>query len=355
MRNIVWIAFILFVGCSSPEKKQAQPSTSSAAEETAPQANNSFADISSAVFKIETFENSRILESGMGFFIAPDIAVTRLSFFESANKAVIEPFNEKKSYQISGFFAIDRLNDLILLKAEGIQHNPVELSDSILNNKAKTIYLSRPTTNVVPLHEGNVLNYSSMLGTKLYRVSNQLGSKSAGSPMFDDSKKCIGLAFMQVADYETQTFVTPSIFITALLKKAGKLQPLSELHSPSAGQAGNGNTQVKGLIIETDRGNIRIRLYDKTPQYRDNFIKLARENYFDDLLIHRVIKEFGIQSGAADTRYATEDDVVGWKGPGYTLPAHFVPGLYHKRGAIGSPRKPETQTCANAQMDRNFT
>jgi len=50
---------------------------------------------------------------------------------------------------------------------------------------------------------------------------------------------------------------------------------------------------------------------------------------------------FGIQSGAADTRYAGKDDIVGWKGPGYTLPAHIVPELFHMRGMIGSPRMPD--------------
>ena len=61
------------------------------------------------------------------------------------------------------------------------------------------------------------------------------------------------------------------------------------------------------------------------------------------MLIHRVIKDFGIQSGAADTRYAGKGDIVGYKGPGYTIPAHIVQGLFHKRGMIGSPRKPDTK------------
>jgi len=77
------------------------------------------------------------------------------------------------------------------------------------------------------------------------------------------------------------------------------------------------------------------------PEYRDNFIRLAEEGFYDSLLVHRVIPGFGIQSGAADTRYAGKDDVVGWKGPGYTLPAHITPGKFHKRGSIGSPRKPD--------------
>jgi cyclophilin family peptidyl-prolyl cis-trans isomerase len=90
-------------------------------------------------------------------------------------------------------------------------------------------------------------------------------------------------------------------------------------------------------------GNITIKLFNETPEYRDNFIRLAKEGFYDSLLIHRVIADFGIQTGAADTRYADPDDNVGWKGPGYTIPAHIVPGLYHKRGMIGSPRKPDTK------------
>lgn len=344
IKNIVWIVGCLLLGCGqSPEKKQAPQSNLPALEANDEPATGSFADISTAVFKIETYENSRILEIGMGFFVAPDIVVTRLSFFESANKAVIEPFNESTRYNVSGFLGVDRINDLILLKIDGIQRTPVSLSDSILPDKTKTVYISKPTTNVVPIHEGNVLSYSNSLGTSLYRVSNQLRPQSAGSPLFDEGKKCIGLGFVQVADYESQTFVTPSVFITDLLKKAQIVQPLGELNSPAVSPSSRDNSRVKGLVIETDMGNITIRLSDKTPQYRDNFIKLVRENYYDELLIHRVIKGFGIQSGAADTRYATADDVVGWKGPGYTLPAHIVQGMYHKRGAIGSPRKPESQ------------
>ncbi|OFX61585.1 MAG: hypothetical protein A2066_19640 [Bacteroidetes bacterium GWB2_41_8] len=146
-----------------------------------------------------------------------------------------------------------------------------------------------------------------------------------------------------MADYETQTFVTPAAFISDLIKKAGKVRPLSELQNQDTDNNSAANSKIKGLVIETDLGNISIRLFNSTPRYRDNFIKLVRENYYDGLLIHRVIKGFGIQSGAADTRYSEPDDVVGWKGPGYTLPAHFVPGLYHKRGVVGSPRKPDTE------------
>ncbi|MDX1284488.1 MAG: peptidylprolyl isomerase, partial [Draconibacterium sp.] len=136
----------------------------------------------------------------------------------------------------------------------------------------------------------------------------------------------------------------PSFFIDNMLKKKKEVaEPLEALRTTSNAKIAAENKKIKGLVLETDVGNITIKLFNETPEYRDNFIRLAKEHYFDSLLIHRVIKDFGIQSGAADTRYAEPGANVGWKGPGYTIPSHIVPKLFHKRGMIGSPRKPDTK------------
>ena len=42
------------------------------------------------------------------------------------------------------------------------------------------------------------------------------------------------------------------------------------------------------FIIKTTKGDIKVRLYDETPLHRDNFIKLAKEGYFDGTLFHPV-------------------------------------------------------------------
>ena len=41
--------------------------------------------------------------------------------------------------------------------------------------------------------------------------------------------------------------------------------------------------------ITTTLGNITVRLYDETPLHRDNFLKLAKEGYYDGTILHRVI------------------------------------------------------------------
>ena len=56
--------------------------------------------------------------------------------------------------------------------------------------------------------------------------------------------------------------------------------------------------------IQTMLGDIVVRLYDETPIHRDNFVKLAKEGYYDGTLFHRVIKNFMIQGGDPDSKGA---------------------------------------------------
>lgn len=93
------------------------------------------------------------------------------------------------------------------------------------------------------------------------------------------------------------------------------------------------------VLIKTTEGNILVRLYDETPQHRDNFVKLAKEGYFDGTLFHRVIKDFMIQGGDPDSKGAPKGKMLGTGGPDYTIPAEFVyPQLFHKRGALSAAR-----------------
>jgi cyclophilin family peptidyl-prolyl cis-trans isomerase len=96
-------------------------------------------------------------------------------------------------------------------------------------------------------------------------------------------------------------------------------------------------TRVK---ITTDSGVMIIRLYDKTPQHRDNFIKLANEHFFDSLLFHRVIQGFMIQGGDPQSKYAQPGQMLGMGDVGYTIPAEFDTSLFHKKGALAAARTP---------------
>ncbi len=328
--------------CSSNATKEKQPTKQETPKKTPSSEGQSYARFIPALVKIESFDEGRFLESETAFFVDQQMVVCRLSTLENATAARITPFDEEQTYTVSGYQAVDRINNLVLLKVEGIERQPIPLYAGIAPESAKSIYLTKPQNNTLPLHRGKVLEFATLSGAKLYRVDNQFRSKNYGTPVFVSNFQCIGLGFAEVISYENQNLVIPSTYIADLLKKRTEQpQKLENLQTKTSKALSEANSQIKGLLIETDYGTIRIRLFNETPEYRDNFIRLVRENYYDSLLVHRVIKGFGIQSGAADTRYAGPDDVVGWKGPGYSLPAHIVPTLFHKRGVIGSPRKPD--------------
>ena len=85
-------------------------------------------------------------------------------------------------------------------------------------------------------------------------------------------------------------------------------------------------------------GDITVRLYDETPLHRDNFLKLAAEEFFNSTLFHRVIKDFMIQGGDPNSKGAPAGMNLGSGGPGYTIPAEIQPALFHKRGALSAAR-----------------
>ena len=93
--------------------------------------------------------------------------------------------------------------------------------------------------------------------------------------------------------------------------------------------------------IVTNLGTIKVKLYSKTPKHRDNFEKLALTGYYDSLLFRRVINGFMIQGGDPYTRDTSAASVAkyGQGGPGYTIPAEFIPEYRHKKGAIAAARR----------------
>lgn len=91
--------------------------------------------------------------------------------------------------------------------------------------------------------------------------------------------------------------------------------------------------------IETNMGNIRVTLSDDTPLHRDNFLRLAREGFYEGTLFHRCIRDFMIQGGDPDSRNAAPTKMLGMGGPDYTIEAEIKPELFHRRGTLAAARQ----------------
>ncbi len=108
----------------------------------------------------------------------------------------------------------------------------------------------------------------------------------------------------------------------------------------------------KKVLLTTDSGEITLLLYDKTPLHQENFLKLVKEDFYEELLFHRIIKGFMVQGGDPKSRGADSFARLGSGGPGYTIPAEFYPELIHKRGALaaartGGPSNPKKESSGS--------
>jgi peptidyl-prolyl cis-trans isomerase B (cyclophilin B) len=91
----------------------------------------------------------------------------------------------------------------------------------------------------------------------------------------------------------------------------------------------------KDVLMVTDSGNLILRLKDETPQHRDNFIKLVKSKYYNDISFHRVIAGFMIQAGDEKTKQKADSTRFLQS---YTLPAEILPYFYHKKGMLAAAR-----------------
>ncbi|MEE1946488.1 peptidylprolyl isomerase [Pedobacter sp. KR3-3] len=108
------------------------------------------------------------------------------------------------------------------------------------------------------------------------------------------------------------------------------------------------------IRITTSKGECIIKLYNETPLHRDNFIKLAKEGYYNGTLFHRVIKAFMIQGGDPDSKNAKPDSLLGNGGPKYTIPAEFRDSLFHKKGVLAAAREGDNTNPEKASSGSQF-
>ena len=109
-----------------------------------------------------------------------------------------------------------------------------------------------------------------------------------------------------------------------------------------------GGGEYTYVLISTNMGDMKVKLYNHTPKHRDNFIKLAKEGFYDGTLFHRVIPGFMIQGGDPNSKGAAPGVGLGSGGPGYRVDAEI--GSPHFRGALAAARDGNPQKASSGSQ-----
>ena len=93
-------------------------------------------------------------------------------------------------------------------------------------------------------------------------------------------------------------------------------------------------------IIHTTYGDMTVEFWpDVAPRTVENFLKLAREGFYDGTCFHRILKGFMIQGGDPTSKNADSTTMLGGgSAPGERIPAEFKQNFFHKKGALAAAR-----------------
>lgn len=103
----------------------------------------------------------------------------------------------------------------------------------------------------------------------------------------------------------------------------------------------SGQSDEKVVVLETTQGEIRVKLYNETPRFRDNFIKNVKDGMYDGVYFHRIIRGFMIQTGDPDTRPGKVQDSTKVSP---MIPQEIVfPTHFHKKGVLAAAKEEDDQ------------
>ncbi len=106
--------------------------------------------------------------------------------------------------------------------------------------------------------------------------------------------------------------------------------------------------------ITTNYGDIEFVLLDETPLHKQNFLKICADSFYNEVLFHRVIKNFVIQAGETNTRGIADGEPFVEADSEYTVPQEILPQFHHVRGAVSAARMGDNVNPQRASSHSHF-
>ena len=176
-------------------------------------------------------KNDKTLGIGSGFFVKRNIIATNYHVIEGAAKGTARVVDRFATYNIEGITAIDKMNDLALLKVTAYGIEPLTLGDSDTVRIGETVYVAGyPKGLEGTFSDGIISSRRDQLTEERLQMTAPISPGSSGGPVLNRKGEVIGVSVSvhRALDAQNLNFAIPAKHLKELLAQSKSAKPLSQ-------------------------------------------------------------------------------------------------------------------------------
>lgn len=154
---------------------------------------------------------------GSGFFIDSNIIVTNYHVIANSNSAQVILNNESKKYEVLGYLALDKINDLVLLMVAYKSKFILEIEKDIPNPGDHVFAISTPIGLSKTFSDGLISGKKNFDGRTLIQTTVSISHGSSGCPIMNEFGDVVGIAVGAIEEGNNLNFCIPTSYLLNLI------------------------------------------------------------------------------------------------------------------------------------------
>ena len=171
------------------------------------------------------------LSYGSGFIISNGLIATNVHVIEGCKSAYVLMNNNIKKFNVTSYVAIDKGNDLVILKVDGLIGVSLMFANDKLPEIGERIYaIGNPKGLSGTFSEGIVSGKREIENNEVIQITAPISPGSSGGPVLNSISQIVGIAFASYSAGQNLNFAIPVKYLKKLKTSIGQPQPLSNIH-----------------------------------------------------------------------------------------------------------------------------
>ncbi len=190
------------------------------------------AGIKSTVSIVALDKIAQPLSYGSGFIIDNETIVTNVHVIEGSNSAYVLMNGQEKKYSVSGYVAIDKAKDLVILKVSGLYGTALTLGSESFPEIGEKIYaVGNPKGLNGTFSEGIISGIRDLTTNQVLQITAPISPGSSGGPVLNSSGQVVGIAFASFSEGQNLNFAIPVKYLSTLKSKIATVTPLTTVNA----------------------------------------------------------------------------------------------------------------------------